>query len=73
MTKIDRLIKEARGSCEARGHRMRRFTHISNRTCGQTAYSDCLVCDCSVSVIAHPAPNEIEIGGEAVALDCTTA
>ena len=35
------------------------------------AYSRCKICGMEVSVNVKPMPNEIDIGGEAVALDCT--
>ena len=65
MTKIDRLIKEARQSCEFRGHKMMRFKIEPN-----IAYSDCKVCGMGCSVIPRPSPNQINIGGRAVALHC---
>ena len=68
MTKLDRLIKEAGESCQYRGHRMSRFQHTESQT---QAYSYCRVCGCDVGVKTNPLPNEIDIGGEAVALDCT--
>jgi hypothetical protein len=65
MRKIDRLIREAKDYCAWREHKMKRFTHL-----GRHAYSDCKICGASVAVTPHPLPNEIEIGGEAVALNC---
>ena len=66
MRKLDKLIKEARESCEWRGHRMAKFRHYSRHV----AASHCLDCMKTVSVMTRPMPNEIEIRGEAVALNC---
>ena len=65
-TKLNGLIREAKHSCGFRGHRMARFTHLGSR-----AISECLICRKGVEVNANPMPNEIDIGGEAVAVNCT--
>lgn len=57
---------EAKEACEYRGHNMNRFEHYASGRC----LSTCKICGKAVSVIARPAPNEIDIGGEAVALTC---
>ena len=66
-----KLIKEARESCKARGHEMSRFEHQKD-IYGHIvfAYSSCKKCDKGVSIRVRPLPNEIQIGGEAVALCC---
>lgn len=33
-------------------------------------HSKCRRCGMGVQILTHPAPNEIDIGGEAVALNC---
>ena len=66
MTKLRRLQLEALGSCRFRGHRMSRFEHSTP----DNAVSSCLDCPATVQVLSHPAPNQIDIGGEAVALNC---
>jgi len=68
MRRIERLKIEARQSCEWRGHSMGRFTR--DNYWKEVRYSHCKVCGMQVVVDAHPAPNSITIGGEAVALDC---
>ena len=59
------LMRSATEACNTRGHRMRRWTgDEANRT------TDCRVCGMGVQVLLRPMPNEIDIGGKAVALDC---
>lgn len=69
MKKIDRLRIEALESCKWREHTMKRFEHIQTFR-GIVGYSKCKVCGMEVSILTNPWPNEIEIGGEAVALNC---
>lgn len=66
MRKLERLRHEAEEACEFRGHVMKRFEHYAKGRC----LSTCKLCGKAVSVIVKPAPNEIDIGGEAVALQC---
>lgn len=72
MTKLRRLINEAKKSCEFRGHKMRQFEHSIpyNGIMWGHAYSECKICGKSVMCNTRPAPNDIDIGGEAVALSC---
>lgn len=73
MTKLRRLKKEALESCKFRGHRMGRFISYNpffEFTSLTTAYAHCKICDKQVTVCTKPLPNEVEIGGEAVALYC---
>jgi len=65
MRKIERLKREALEACRFRGHTMHPFINF-----GVTAYSQCKICGRSVAVHPYPRPNDIEIGGEAVALHC---
>ena len=67
MTKDRRLKNEAMEACRYRGHWMSAFKKLK-----PTLWrSKCLWCDMDVDVNTKPLPNEIEIGGEAVALTCT--
>lgn len=61
MRKVDRLKQEARESCEFRGHKMKRF---------KDGFSECKVCKAWVYITLKPMPNDIDIGGPAVALHC---
>lgn len=65
MRKIERFKKEAMESCKFRGHQMTRF-----KTMAGISYAYCLVCRKSVAVDDNPTPNGIDIGGEAVAIEC---
>ena len=65
MRRIERLKKEALHSCKQRGHKMSKFISWP-RSC----MAECSVCGLYVQVIAKPLPNEIEIGGTAVAQNC---
>lgn len=67
MRRLDRLIKEAREAAEWRGHKIPRFTHSNSMA---RAYTGCLLCGKRVYADADPLPNGIEIGGNAVAVDC---
>lgn len=68
MRKKDRLKAEALASCKARGHSMGKFKRVK---LGREIHrSICARCQRDVDVIPCPLPNEIEIGGQAVALDC---
>jgi len=66
MTKMERLRKEALESCNSRGHTMKPFS----RKYRNVWTSECKLCDKGVYVCGNPAPNEIDISGEAVALHC---
>ena len=66
MLKLDRLRKEALESCKFRGHNMWKFDRYMF-----TWSSKCRSCGMGVYITNRPAPNEIEICGEAVALHCT--
>lgn len=65
MTKLERLRKEALKSCQWRGHVMTRFYGDK-----LSRFSDCKNCGRYVVITAHPLPNDIEIGGSAIALNC---
>jgi len=67
MKKLERLRREALESCKFRGHKMALFIH-KYQHCW---FSKCQCCGKEVTVVDNPQPNGIEIGGEAVALNCT--
>jgi uncharacterized Fe-S cluster-containing radical SAM superfamily protein len=70
MKKINRLIKEAKLSCEMRDHKMTRFSHTYGKE-RQCATAICIWCNMNVAVCAYPWPNQIEIYvGSAVSLNC---
>ena len=67
MTFFDKLVKEALKSCKWRGHKMLALEPLLNRIGG---FARCKKCKKEVMIILKPLPNEIEISGEAVALNC---
>ena len=71
MTKFDSLKHNAATSCSSRGHKMSKFsTHRTLMSERRIGISYCKECRMMVVVDTHPAPNGIDIGGEAVALNC---
>ena len=62
------LKTEARRSCAGRGHLMPPFRQDDYWK--DKFYSNCRQCDAQVIVNLNPAPNEIDICGEAVAIGC---
>lgn len=69
MTKATRLKQEAKESAIFRGHNMTKFRHYLIN--GREHYeSTCKTCERYVVVCLEPTPNEIDIGGTAVALSC---
>ncbi len=70
MRKIERLRLEALESCSFRGHKMKRFKRAYNGIAGNCAFTSCMSCGKEVVVCDKPAPNGIDVGGEAVALHC---
>jgi hypothetical protein len=71
MTRIRRLIAEAKDSCKFRGHDMGRFVHAEYGQGYCAAASTCRKCGMEVQCQTVPPPNGIDIGGEAAALNCT--
>ena len=65
MTRLRRLQLEAASAARARGHTLGRF-----RRDRYGSIAGCEVCGRRVFVTTRPAPNEIDVGGEAVAVDC---
>ncbi|KKL90670.1 hypothetical protein LCGC14_1902370 [marine sediment metagenome] len=66
MTTLTKLTQEAKETCKQRGHKMgpfQRFTESRNSAI-------CRACGMHVVANIRPAPSEIDISGEAVALDC---
>ena len=62
----DQLKREALEAAKRRGHEMKRFSNHSP----SVAMADCRVCGASIYVNACPMPNDIDIAGAAVALNC---
>ena len=66
--KLSRLIHQAQIVTKSRGHTMGRFKRSKD---GASAISHCKSCKCYAQVIANPQPNQIDLGGDALALQCT--
>lgn len=69
MKRIDRLIKSTKEFTKFRKHDMKPFRHFEMYG-NPAAESACKNCGRWVQVLTHPAPNDVEIGGPAIALDC---
>jgi hypothetical protein len=70
LTEYLRLKAQARMSAENRGHELTKFKALVNTPRKHTAEATCKHCNMGVVVNDNPAPNEISVGGEAVALHC---
>ncbi len=72
MSKLNRLKREAMEACNFRRHEMTHWKTLQSMTPdrGAIVLSKCQVCGRDVMVLTRPMPNDIEIGGEAVAEDC---
>jgi len=66
---LDSLKTEALEACTIRGHKMGRW-HDHDWYKDTIKFAHCLDCDAQVVVNSRPQPNEIDICGEAVALNC---
>ncbi len=65
---LKQLRQSALESCRFRRHTMNKFTVALNHP--RVYMAQCNVCGKSVYVTLHPEPNDIDIGGAAVALGC---
>ena len=70
MTKWNRLKKEALEACKFRGHKMNTFGFTVSPHGDMKGGSYCKKCGKGVFITTRPLPNEIDFGGEAVALGC---
>lgn len=66
---MKRLKREAIKSCVQRGHKM---THWHNYD-ACNAVCKCQVCNAEVQCLTRPLPNQIDIAGEAVAVNCPSS
>ena len=65
MKRVKSLIQEAKDAIRFRGHVMRRFQR--NET---GAFYTCPCCEAVISVTVKPMPNECELTGDALAVEC---
>lgn len=68
--KTRELRKSARKAATERGHRLRKFTHLMGTGWNLKSASSCEKCGVEVNVYPNPAPNGIDIAGEAVSTNC---
>jgi hypothetical protein len=66
MSSIKTLSREAHESAKFRGHDMTRFKRINHKQW----YSECKNCHKTMIINIDPMQNEIDIMGNAIALDC---
>ena len=80
MPKYDDLKYDAIKALESRGHDVREwneftrgygYTGFHHSSTPSKANAECIYCKMEVQIDTSPPPNGIEIGGEAVALNCT--
>jgi hypothetical protein len=70
LDKLRELERDALGACKNRGHSMEKcWTDFRTRQI--VSKFACRHCGMEVWCDTHPAPNGIDIGGPAVALNCT--
>jgi len=69
MDKFNDLKSEALQATKQRGHVMGEWIE-GRHSWSKYAYCECLKCGKSVQIELTPAPNSIDISGEAVALSC---
>ena len=75
LDQLEKLEKSANQSAEWRGHRMSTFVPTWTQNDADRGYfsatSMCMGCGMEMEVRTHPAPNQVDVSGEAVALNCT--
>ena len=70
MRTLAQLKKEGHRSAKMRGHTLGRWKPTSTNRQDRAAYATCLRCERVVYVSTHPPPNGIDLGGDAVAMNC---
>jgi hypothetical protein len=70
MHKTQTLAKRATQAAEFRGHRLTSWQWTTHNATRQTGTAVCQDCHKQAFVDSAPAPNSIDISGEAVALNC---
>jgi hypothetical protein len=73
MTTAGKLARQATRAAEFRGHRLGAWLWHDFAGDKRTGFAQCLDCKREAYVATHPAPNGIDISGEAVALGCDHA
>ena len=66
---LEELKHEAEVAAQVRGHKLGRWEDFGSPN-RPYARNSCILCNKSIQVCPNPLPNEIDIGGEAIALNC---
>ena len=69
--KLSTLKKQAQKATAARGHKMCWNPPFQTPSGGQGQSAECVRCNRWVTLRTQPEPNDIEVGGSAVALNCS--
>lgn len=69
-SKMERLAKQGRKAAKQRNHRMKPLRLLEKTPGKQIASGFCRGCGKELYILESPAPNEIDISGEAVAMEC---
>lgn len=67
--KIATLQRQASACTTRRGHRLR-WGKIFQRFGGEGQTGECIRCERWVQILTKPQPNEIDVGGPALAINC---
>lgn len=74
LRRIERkLLRDARSAASGRGHRVGRFVRVFGWGIGAAFSATCRDCGAWMRIETTPPPNGITIGGDAVALSCTSS
>lgn len=71
LSQAQKLAREADKSTQYRGHLMSRWSWDPHGSTRVTGCAKCLVCGRRSYVDTKPAPNSIDISGDAVAMNCS--
>lgn len=70
LVRLSTLKRRAQAATKYRGHRMRWGVVYGRANGPKSQHGQCRDCGASVSVHERPAPNDIDVGGLAVAVNC---
>ena len=70
MKHLGQLRNEANKACKVRGHDTMEWSAPYHGETRSRQCASCSMCGKEVQITMNPLPNEIEVGGEAVALNC---
>jgi hypothetical protein len=70
MPALSTIRNTAAGAAKSRGHKLKWDKPFKGWASGQSQNAKC-ICGAEVQINTNPAPNQIDIGGSAIAVDCT--